>query len=122
MAVPNKFKTLLVALWIVLFLGDASHAQNGVLGEVRFVGPSKVEKTSGVWIDGQYVGYLKELKGDKKVLLLPGDHDISVRGQRLHVPALALGVDGVESQRGLARTAEASNHSQRATGDFHTDV
>ena len=46
---PNKFKTLLVALWIVLFLGDASHAQNGVLGEVRFVGPSKVEKTSGVW-------------------------------------------------------------------------
>ncbi|PYX79136.1 MAG: hypothetical protein DMG70_28970 [Acidobacteria bacterium] len=79
MAVPNKFKTLLVALWIVLFLGDASHAQNGVLGEVRFVGPSKVEKTSGVWIDGQYVGYLGELKDDKKMLLLPGEHVIAVR-------------------------------------------
>jgi len=77
--VPNKFKTLLVALWIVLFLGDASHAQNGVLGEVRFVGPSKVEKTSGVWIDGQYVGYLGELKDDKKMLLLPGEHVIAVR-------------------------------------------
>ena len=76
---PNKFKTLLVALWIVLFLGDASHAQNGVLGEVRFVGPSKVEKTSGVWIDGQYVGYLGELKDDKKMLLLPGEHVIAVR-------------------------------------------
>jgi hypothetical protein len=25
------------------------------------------------------VGYLKELKGDKKVLLLPGEHVISVR-------------------------------------------
>ncbi|MGA2421782.1 MAG: PEGA domain-containing protein, partial [Candidatus Acidiferrum sp.] len=39
----------------------------------------KVEKDSGVWVDGGYVGYLKELKGDKKVLLLPGEHEISVR-------------------------------------------
>jgi hypothetical protein len=49
------------------------------LGEIQFEGKSKVEKTSGVWIDGQYVGYLQELKGDKKVLLLPGEHFISVR-------------------------------------------
>jgi hypothetical protein len=54
-------------------------ADNKVMGELELEGKSKVEKTSGVWIDGQYVGYLKELKGDKKVLLLPGDHDISVR-------------------------------------------
>jgi hypothetical protein len=32
-----------------------------------------------VWIDGQYVGYLKELKGNKKIMLLPGEHDIAVR-------------------------------------------
>ena len=38
-----------------------------------------MEKTSGVWIDGQYVGYVGELKDDKKVLLLPGEHEISVR-------------------------------------------
>jgi hypothetical protein len=49
------------------------------MGEVIFEGKSKIEKTSGVWVDGQYVGYLKELKGSKKVLLLPGDHTISVR-------------------------------------------
>ena len=79
MAVPNKFKTLLAAVWMLLFLGGTSHAQNGVLGEVRFVGASKVEKTSGVWIDGQYVGYLGELKDDKKILLLPGEHAIAVR-------------------------------------------
>jgi hypothetical protein len=52
---------------------------NEVLGEIQFVGASKVEKTSGVWVDGQYVGYLKELKGSKKVLLLPGEHEIVVR-------------------------------------------
>ena len=54
-------------------------AQTTVLGELEFRGASKVEKTSGVWIDGQYVGYLGELKGKKKVLLLPGDHELIVR-------------------------------------------
>jgi hypothetical protein len=58
----------------------ALHAQNNkVLGEVEFAGASKVENTSGVWIDGQYVGYLGELKGSKKLLLLPGEHQIVVR-------------------------------------------
>ena len=46
---------------------------------MQFVGKTKAEKTSGVWIDGQYVGYAGELKDDKKVLLLPGEHEISVR-------------------------------------------
>ncbi len=54
-------------------------AENDVLGEIELVGASKVEKTSGVWIDRQYVGYLKELKGSKKILLLPGEHEIVVR-------------------------------------------
>jgi hypothetical protein len=49
------------------------------MGELQFEGKSKLEKRSGVWIDGQYVGYLKELKGAKKVLLLLGEHEISVR-------------------------------------------
>ena len=57
----------------------ALHAGNDVLGEVELVSATKVEKTSGVWVDGQYLGYLNELKGSKKILLLPGDHDITVR-------------------------------------------
>jgi hypothetical protein len=40
---------------------------------------AKVERTSGVWVDGQYLGYLQELKGSKKILLLPGEHEIVVR-------------------------------------------
>ena len=54
-------------------------SSNTVLGEVRFDGNTKIDKTSGVWIDGQYLGYVSELKGDKKVLLMPGVHQISVR-------------------------------------------
>src|SRR6202044_1251801 len=52
---------------------------NQVLGEVQFVGSDKPGKTSGVWIDGQYVGYVSELRDDKKVMLLPGQHEISFR-------------------------------------------
>jgi hypothetical protein len=59
--------------------GSVLFAGNDVMGEIQFVGASKIEKTSGVWIDGQYLGFLKELKGSKKVLLLPGEHEITVR-------------------------------------------
>jgi len=54
-------------------------AGNDILGEIQLEGATKVEKTSGVWVDGQYLGYLRELKGSKKILLLPGEHEISVR-------------------------------------------
>jgi hypothetical protein len=52
---------------------------NEILGEVRFQPQNRVAKTAGVWVDGKYVGYLNELKGSKKLLLLPGEHEISVR-------------------------------------------
>jgi hypothetical protein len=67
--------TLLALLPFAVFL----RAGNDVLGEIELVGATKVERTSGVWIDRQYVGYLQELKGSKKVLLLPGEHEIIVR-------------------------------------------
>jgi hypothetical protein len=52
---------------------------NQIMGEVGFEASTKAEKTAGVWVDGQYVGFVKELKGNKKILLLPGEHEISVR-------------------------------------------
>lgn len=70
---------LLVSFAIVNPVAAPLLAQNAIMGQLEFQGASKVEKTSGVWIDGQYVGYLGELKGSKKILLLPGDHDLTVR-------------------------------------------
>lgn len=72
-------KAVLCLAFFLPVLSIATKAQNQVLGELQLVGKTKVEKTSGVWIDGQYVGYLGELKDVKKVLLLPGEHEISVR-------------------------------------------
>jgi hypothetical protein len=81
--IPTKFFQLsLVTLGLAFLLcaPDFTQAQqNQVMGELKFSGATKVAKDSGVWIDGQYVGYLKELKGDKKIMLLPGQHEISVR-------------------------------------------
>jgi len=65
------------------FIGSL-HAENRVLAEVRFVAHNKAEKNAGVWVDGQYVGYVKELNGDKKMLLLPGTHEIAVRQAWYH--------------------------------------
>jgi hypothetical protein len=79
-----SFLRIRTLVWI-LVLGCAAllslplRADNNVLGQVDLVGATKVERTSGVWIDGQYVGYLQELKGSKKLLLLPGEHEITVR-------------------------------------------
>lgn len=68
----------MVAMLLVSVAGIAS-AENKVLAEVRFEAHNRAEKTAGVWIDGQYMGYAKELKGNKKLLLMPGKHEIVVR-------------------------------------------
>lgn len=52
---------------------------NDILGEVRFQPDNGPAKSAGVWVDGRYVGYISELKRSKKLLLLPGEHEISVR-------------------------------------------
>jgi len=64
---------------LVVLAGVSYAGNNEVLGEIHLKGATKVERDSGVWVDGQYLGYLKELNGTKKILLLPGEHEIMVR-------------------------------------------
>ena len=93
------------------------------MGEIQFEGKSHVEKTSGVWVDGQYVGYLKELKGSKKVLLLPGEHVITVRQdgyqdftQRVLVEPGQKQVVSVVMQKAPHRAYPASNGRSQNSG------
>jgi hypothetical protein len=72
-------RTLFSVVFCSVLFCCASIAQNQVLGEVQLVGKTKADKSSGVWVDGQYLGYVDELKDDKKILLLPGEHEIIVR-------------------------------------------
>jgi PEGA domain len=73
-----------LVLCALAWLPRTSYAGNQILGELQLKGATGVEKDSGVWVDGQYLGYLKELKGSKKVLLLPGEHEVLVRQAGYH--------------------------------------
>jgi hypothetical protein len=79
MSTPRCALVFAGLLLVVSIFVPAALAENKVLGELQLEGATKVEKTSGVWIDDQYLGYLKELKGSKKILLLPGTHKLTVR-------------------------------------------
>jgi PEGA domain len=70
---------LAVAALFFVLVGGAAAQDNKVMGQVNIVGKTKIDKSSGVWVDGQYLGYVSELTGDKKILLLPGSHEIVVR-------------------------------------------
>jgi archaellum component FlaG (FlaF/FlaG flagellin family) len=63
---------------LILLIGMVG-AEDRVQSELRFAGHTKDEKTAGVWVDGQYVGFVKELAGDKKLMLLPGKHEVVIR-------------------------------------------
>src|SRR5665213_1603168 len=69
-------------LYVSLFLFSlpvVTLAQSQVMGALKFNAPTKIERSSGVWIDGKYVGYVTELKGHNKIMLLPGTHSLLVR-------------------------------------------
>jgi hypothetical protein len=72
---------ILCAVFLFPLAAPAQTAPTGnqIMGELDFAASTKADKTAGVWVDGQYVGFVNELKGNKKVLLLPGAHEISVR-------------------------------------------
>jgi PEGA domain len=86
--VKSEAVVLLVVVAASLFaLPPAARARNSaqnptvsqINGEVAFKTVTKPDREAGVWVDGQYVGFVKELHGDKKVVLLPGEHDVSFR-------------------------------------------
>jgi len=74
-----KAAILGLAFWFGLVGAARAQNTNQVLGQVNFEGKTNIDKSSGVWVDGQYLGYVDELKGNKKLLLVPGKHEIAVR-------------------------------------------
>ncbi len=79
----HRFRTLglvwFVGLSSLFVCLPAARPNDKIMGEIQFVDANKVAKTSGVWVDGQYIGFLGELKGSSTLKLLPGEHEILVR-------------------------------------------
>jgi hypothetical protein len=74
-------RLFLFSLLVLLFVAHTNTygGQSAKMGEVRFSADNQTERDSGVWIDGKYAGYVKELKGDRKVVLPAGEHEVSIR-------------------------------------------
>jgi PEGA domain-containing protein len=94
-------KCLWQLFWLVLlvptFVG-AYAQQSQKLAEVRFTTDTQDERDAGVWIDGKYAGYVKELKGDRKVMLSAGEHEISIRQAGYKELTKKIVVDSDEAQ------------------------
>lgn len=71
-------KKLLLGIALAGVAGGA-YAANPLLGEVELKPSSKIERDAGVWLDGQYVGYVKDLQGKSKLVLVPGEHQLLFR-------------------------------------------
>lgn len=63
----------------LIILACAMYAEDRTQAELRFAPAGDAEKHAGVWVDGHYVGYVAELKGAKRVRLMPGTHAVVVR-------------------------------------------
>jgi hypothetical protein len=116
-------RSLFFVFTMASFGAVSSAAENQVLAELRFEAHNRAEKTAGVWVDGQYVGYAKELTGHKKVLLLPGKHEIVVRqpwyADYVEQPLLEPGEVHVIN---LALVRDGHSPGNDATGELKIDA
>ncbi len=67
------------AVLVSISLLVSGHAASKTLGQLEFEPAGKVDKLAGVWVNDAYVGYISELKGSDKLLLVPGEHQITIR-------------------------------------------
>jgi hypothetical protein len=60
----------------IVALGIAADASgdNPLLGEIQLQAASKIDLDAGVWLDDQYVGFVKDLRGNGRIVTVPGEH------------------------------------------------
>jgi PEGA domain len=61
---------------LLFSVATATVAINPVQGELEILPATRVENLAGVWLDGQYIGYVKNLRGRGKLVLVPGEHEL----------------------------------------------
>ena len=92
---------------IVIDLRHGAHGGPGVLA-------------GGLLVDGDGGGQAVDIV-HVRLLHLAQEH-AGIGAERLHIPPLSLGIDGVKGQGGLTRTGQPREHHQLVPGDAHVDV
>jgi hypothetical protein len=70
---------LLLVFFLSIVPAHLLAQDNKVMGTLSFDGDTQLDRDSGVWVDGDYVGYVKEFRGKKSLPLLPGKHHVVVK-------------------------------------------
>lgn len=113
-------------LGITLALAStAGFAANPIMGEVELEAATKVERDAGVWVDGQYVGYVRNLDGNDKLVLVPGEHRLEFRlvgYQSLERTIVVDPGDEVSYRVALQEAANATYPDEGATARVRFDV
>ncbi len=123
----RKFVQLLAISALPLFfvvLANVYGQQNAAMGEVRFSADNQDERDAGVWIDGKYAGYVKELKGDRKVLLPAGDHEITIRqaGYKEFTKKIVVAPDQVQTIAVVLEENSKLTYPGNDAAEFRLDI
>ncbi len=78
-ATVRRLLPLLTALLFLLSVAPLAAQQVDDPGEIQILTSNETEKDSGVWVDDEYIGYLRDFWGNKKIMLSPGEHEIGIR-------------------------------------------
>lgn len=84
-------------------------AANPILGEVEIVAAGKAERDAGVWLDGQYMGYVKDLRGKGRLVMVPGEHELAFRLVGYETVERALVVEPGQEKKYRLAMREAEN-------------
>jgi len=70
-------RLIAVAALVVGALSTAAiAAKNPMLAEIEIDAASRSERDAGVWVDGQYIGHVRQLRGKSRLTLMPGRHEL----------------------------------------------
>ena len=114
----------LLFLALVAGLAPARAQRSPKMGEVRFTADNQAERDAGVWIDGKYAGYVKELKGDRKVLLPAGPHEISIRqaGYQEITKAVTIDPDQIETVAVVLEENTKMTYPGSSAAEYRLDI
>ncbi len=74
-----KFAKSLCLLISLAAVSEGAWSGHDLLGEIGLKPATRTDRDAGVWVDGQYVGYVKELDGNDRLLLVPGEHRLLLK-------------------------------------------
>lgn len=119
---PRLSFLFLVLLCVIL--APARAQQSSKLGEVRFTADNQAERDAGVWIDGKYAGYVKELKGDRKLMLPAGPHEISIRqaGYQELTKSITIDPDQVETVAVVLEENTKVSYPGSSAAEYRLDI